>query len=167
MVATKRMSARRLVALLAASGFNEADAMLMFRDARLLSMSEFLDMFQTERERLAYPQTRTAVQDSDDLVGEGATEPTLTPDVAQQIERLLVGEAGLTRLAAARELQRTLAVGAPAAAEELPPFNPKEGFSKWLSQVSRTFTLSQLLHAAASVRNERVHSKPDDWLEKR
>jgi hypothetical protein len=86
-------------------------------------------------------------------------------EIAEQIQRLLVSEAGLTKIAAAQTLTDALRRRHPK--EVVVPYNTKDGFARWLRQLAMVYPLSEILHVAASVRNSRIHSRSDDWLDKR
>jgi hypothetical protein len=91
-----------------------------------------------------------------------SAEPDST-DVLNAIERLLVEEAGLTKSAAAFALHKWLQVRHPK--RVVPAYQSKDGFAKWIRQLAGTFSLSELLHAASSIRNRRAHGQGDDWLD--
>lgn len=88
----------------------------------------------------------------------------ISQEVASGLERLLVNEAGLTKVRASELLANYLVERYPH--RPIAPYNPKDGFTRWIKQVSRMFNPSEIMHAAAVIRNSRVHGDGDDWIRK-
>ena len=85
-------------------------------------------------------------------------------DAIDSIERLLITEAGFSKMGAAEVLSDALQKRHRGLF--VPQFNSKDGFAKWLRQVANVVPLGELLHVAATLRNEYVHSPTDDWLKR-
>ncbi len=159
-----RSRARQLAMLLAASGFTEADVEALMGELRTTKVTDILDWFSADRGRLGQQATSSQVALPTE-VDENAVpdSPVMGAELAKEVERLLLIEAGLTKGEAAIALTRALRKRSPSF-RRIPPFNSKDGFGKWLRDLSFAFPLSEIMHTAAIIRNSRVHGVGDDWL---
>lgn len=152
---------RRLSLILAASNLSDEEITSLLRHVRSTPIAEMLSDIRVDRalidEGPISLQAPTPSGKSEFAVGE-----LMGKEVAAQIERLLISEAGLTKAGAAQALQVALLPRHPDARNY--PFDSKGGFSRWLRQVASDISMSEILHAAAMIRNSRVHSNGDDWI---
>lgn len=154
---------RRLSLILAASNLSDEEITSLLRHVRSTPMAEMLSDIRVDR-ALIYEgptgiQAPTPSRKSEPPVGE-----LMGKEVAAQVERLLISEAGLTKAGAAQALQKALLLRHPEARRYI--FDSKGGFSRWLRQVASDISMSEILHAAAMIRNSRVHARGDDWINK-
>lgn len=151
----------RLALLIAAANYSDLEILDLFRRLQSLRVEDFSELVRSAQERNHQipPTTQLAIPiEEEKNVG---TSPMDT-DVAMQIERLLVKEAALTRVAAADALTKALRRRHPGRVQV--PYKSKDGFSSWLKQLAGEFSLSEILHAAATIRSSRAHSQNDAWL---
>ena len=158
-----RIGPRRLAVLLAAAGLRGSDVLALMRELRAMPSGQFMELFETALEQLDLASELSAVVAVSDVPNRGLEPSGMSNDLAAQVERLLIGEAGMTKIEAARSLEAALQ-RRRGSTRAVPDYNPKDGFARWLRQLSQGFTLSEILHAASTVRNSRVHGQPDDWL---
>lgn len=152
----------QLVLLLAGSGMSDEQLLRLLRQLRTAPYSLILEKIHLHRGAVAPRLGRSAP-----LTGPMSNHPPravfIDDEAIRNVERLLVLEAGLPKLVAARAITMALKERHPN--KEFPSFNSKEGFSKWLAAISEQVQLGELLHIAASLRNELVHGDPkDDWI---
>ncbi len=90
------------------------------------------------------------------------TEVYIVPpsETAMKIERLLIQDAGLTRLTAIERLSDELHRRFP---KILIPPESRKGFHTWIQKLSALIPEKELLHIAAKIRNRSVHEPPSDW----
>ncbi|MDP9990379.1 hypothetical protein J2W28_000238 [Variovorax boronicumulans] len=157
-MAIKGISASRLIALLAASKMNDEEIQEARAFLTTTTPDNLLLHVKKARQVLSVEEpTPIALQAKQTLSN------VLSADVATQLERLLVHEASLSKSEASRLL--TSALTRRNRKLSLPNFNSKDGFRRWLNQVAECVPLGELLHAAAAIRNTRVHTQPDDWID--
>ena len=83
-------------------------------------------------------------------------------DVIQQINRLMLKEARLTKSEAAEAIWLALNKKYP---ERRTPPPGRAGFANWLRTLLREYEDGELLHVITRIRNDFAHSRPeDDWL---
>jgi len=157
-MAIKSTSANRLIALIAASKMSDEEIQEAKFFLHTTSLQDFLRHVRTARRSLFGEEPAPIA-----VVASTVPETVLSADVVIQLERLLVGETSLTKAEAVRLLSSVLKRRYPKT--EFPEFNSKDGFRRWLNQVAEQVPLGELLHVAASIRNTRVHSQPDDWID--
>lgn len=177
---TKGDSVARLAMLLAAADFTEDEVLQLVRAIRDVRPSELLNRVHVYRHvlrddlpvlRNAAVSVSPAQPESEGPLGSKGPQPDslepnqgMSDEIAAQVERLLVGEAGLPKLRAAERITESLMKRYPR--RMVPTYNPKDGFPRWLKLLSRTFSASEIMHVAAVIRNTRVHGRSDDWIEK-
>ena len=149
---------QRLVLLLAAGNFSDREIEKLQQYIKSTPLENILADIKAVRRQFA--ETGEAPQLVSSLPNEQSS--VLSNDSAQQIERLLVTEAGFSKLQAAELLAASLKKKRYAVS----PFNSKDGFQRWLNQFAAKVNLSLLLHTAATIRNSRVHGLGDDWIDR-
>lgn len=154
----------RLALIVAAANYSDSEIRELVRRLNSLSIEDFAEIVRSAQEfgHQLSPMTQSAIPVSE-FKNLGASP--MDAEVAMQIERLLVKEAGLTRLAAADAL--TKALKRRHAGRIQVPYKAKDGFLSWLKQLANEFSLSEILHAAATIRNSKAHAQDDAWLNKR
>lgn len=88
--------------------------------------------------------------------------PQENREIIVLIENLLRREAGLSAIAAATKLSKSLYLK-DVAESNIPPYRAKDGFRFWLKRLSRNIPPNILLHHATKVRNAMTHSTHGDW----
>lgn len=154
---------RRLSMILAASNFSQEEITALLRHVRSTPIPEMLSEIEVERSLLDEAPVSLQVPTSTKRPDASIGEP-MGQEMTAQVERLLIQEAGLTKVGAAEALQTALLRRHPEARYH--SFNSKDGFSRWLKQIATDISLSEILHAAAMIRNSRVHGRGDDWIDK-
>lgn len=153
---------RHFTMLMALSDLSEDDILDLMRQLRTAGTSEILNRVEADREYLQ--RQGRLLSSSGAHTDRHDTRLELGSDEVKQIERLLVRETGISKAEAAELLTKELKMRHPSAA--VPLFIPKDGFARWLRQLTQQFPLSEMLHVASALRNKRVHGVGDDWLEK-
>jgi hypothetical protein len=158
-----KININRLTMFFASSGMSDEHVLDLLRQLHTLTPDEIILRIHLDRDYLnsSLQQSRSMLDLGTDAVRSSAG---FDSDALKQVERLLVVEARLQKLDAAELLAAELLRRNRSVS--IPTFNPKEGFAKWLRQVSSSFPLAEILHVAAALRNRRVHSAGDDWIEK-
>ena len=160
MVTRKSNLIKRFEVLLAATQFSEQDIAAIYHHLRATSLEEFIRQIRTHQIFIDDHQIGSAVVTRP---AEEKIDAPLGGDVAAQIERLLILDSGLQKSEAALLLTETIKKRHPKS--PIVQFNSKDGFRRWLNILSYQIPLAEILHAAATVRNSRVHAKNDDWLD--
>lgn len=83
-------------------------------------------------------------------------------DTAGKIERLLRVEAGMTNLEAVSLITRELKRLDPSRASGIPSYS-KKSLASWVERLSKSYSQSEILHAATLIRNKYVHGADPDW----
>lgn len=147
-----RSSYRRICALLAAAGVRH---------------SEFVEFMRAAMSR----GNEGVYQDISRLRGqlhleadEGHARPNvdtpLSDELAEKVQRLLFGEAHLTKTEAFDLLSSEVRKRHPHIDV---PLHPKKGFAAWVRKLAAVVPESDLLHLATTIRNSFVHQNPHDW----
>lgn len=146
----------RLVALLAASGYEERDLISMARAAHDVHPSRLVDMVSDSRKIMSRPLGQTGSEAGD---ASGAGEERVRRDAVDRVANLLIQEAKLSPSEAALRMAKAL----PKHGKEIAVFRPKDGLRAWLTRISSRFSPSELLHYATRIRNESTHQTSSDW----
>lgn len=157
-MAIVKYQSQRLVLLLAAGHFSDKEIEQLHQYIKNTPLDNILSDVKLVRRQ--FTETGEAPQLLPNLSSEQSN--VLSNDSAQQIERLLVTEAGFSKMQAAELLAASLRKKGHA----VTPFNSKDGFQRWLNQIAAQVNLSLLLHTAATIRNSRVHGLGDDWIDR-
>lgn len=153
----------RLSLMLAAARFTDQEVMALAKQVKTIEDAELVRLVRSIRidAEMSNALSGSAVGDASQRTSKH--NRPVGEDVVANIQRLLVDEAGLTKIAAAQALVNKLRRRNPTGA--VVPYNSKDGFARWLNQIAQEYSLSEILHAAASIRSSRVHSRGDDWLD--
>ena len=151
-------NARRLILLLAASGFNERTIKEGIEELALLGPNVVMKHVQRIRQNEAARSNELPFEETIDE--EFEADPRITY-VANEITRLLQDEAHLSVSGAVQQLSKALRFGQVTL--NFPKFRPKEGLPAWLRRLAKTVPPSELLHHATKIRNDVMHAKDVPW----
>tara|TARA_R110002020_G_scaffold374255_1_gene585629 strand:- start:211 stop:687 length:477 start_codon:yes stop_codon:yes gene_type:complete len=149
-----RRSLDQVLSLLAASGYSEKVIYEAFEYLMRIGPSEGADRVRRLKAALA---DRHGTSSPTEMGYPGASSGA----GMDQLIRMLTDELRLS----ASEIAYRMAAGIqgrdPGA--KLPEFRPKDGLRKWLQQLSRQRSQSEILHIATRIRNEEIHRPSLDW----
>lgn len=144
---------RKICALLAASAFTEREIKEFAYTLEERNVARFIIDILYQRKQ---------IQDSnfDFDLNNPYSHSTFEDEVNEKIERLLLIEAGLTKMQAIEKLSNELHKKHD---KLILPRDTKKGFSAWITKVSEIVSPSELLHLATYLRNSFVNEPPKDW----
>lgn len=162
----------KLTFVLALSGLSEKEILTALREVDRYGPKDIaklaIHIRKTARSRipdLEYHEQATHIYGYPRTLGQSFAN-TKTPEEDREIivliENLLRREAGLSAIAAATKLSKSLRLQ-DVAASKIPEFRTKDGFRFWLKRLSREIPPNILVHHATKVRNAMTHSTQGDW----
>jgi hypothetical protein len=156
---TMNPALEKLAILLAASGLSDKAIRESLKEVEYIGAETLVSMIQDIRHTL--DARRWDLFSVDRNLGRDDALERERDQIADQVIRLLLGEAHLSASVAAKRIGEAL-TDAQKYTQDIPPFKPKQGFRNWIRRLPDIVTPSELLHYATRIRNAEVHV-PTDW----
>lgn len=144
----------QLVGMLAASGLSERAIYDALQELVGLGPGRAVDRIMVVRSIIPH----LTAERGNRVPSEAPSVPSSTLD---RIVEILTQEAGLPAAHAAELLSMRLSEKFPTT--QIPPFRTKDGLRKWLNQLAKIRSTSEILHLATRIRNEVVHRPTLQW----
>ena len=144
----------QLVGMLAASGLSERAMYEALQELMRIGPGHAVDRIMVVRSIIPHLMTEGGRR----APVEG---PSVPPSTLDRIVEMLTREANLPAADAAELLSIRLSEKFPAT--KIPTFRPKDGLRKWLNQLAKTRSTSEIMHLATRIRNEVVHRPTLQW----
>ena len=152
----------RIIALLAAARISprEVDEFIGF--ARTMSRNEIAAYMREFERSIGMEERAGPFKPSyfSKIVASSNLERFSGLGLEANVERLLLHEAGLSKLEAVEALTREIIRKYPG---KKVPSESRKGFSAWVSKLSKIISESEILYLATKVRNLYVSDAPGDW----